>query len=468
LPPRLVLGIETSCDDTAAAVVSSDGLLLGEALASQARSLFFAVSPLFPPFRPFLPSSTSLTLHALSSQSALHAPYGGVVPKLAQGAHASAIDAVVASALSRAGVPASSLSAVAVTVGPGLSMCLRVGVLKARAMAAALRVPLVPVHHMEAHALVARLAPEEQRLAFPFVALLVSGGHNLLVLSRGVGDHVILGATLDDAAGEAFDKTARLLRLPVGGGGGPALEALARAGDASRFPFPVPLRGRGPHRETCDFSFAGLKTSARMRIAAELGLPTDARPVEYDAAAAPPALEEIAFSAEQERARADIAAAFQAAAVTHLAERTARALAWAKRLAPDASALVVAGGVASNGAVRAALRAACDAQGFTLAAPPPAWCTDNGAMVAWAGVERLALGLSEAPPPVSAEAASSLSGDDTWRFADHGEFVPLLPRWPLGERHPDAVAALSGVRSLRKVRLAAPLAAGAMPPPHAA
>ena len=457
-----MLGIETSCDDTAAAVVSSDGLLLGEALASQARSRCFAVSPLFHRF--FTPFSL-LTRHASRPQSALHAPYGGVVPKLAQGAHASAIDAVVASALSRAGIPASSLSAVAVTVGPGLSMCLRVGVLKARAMAAALRVPLVPVHHMEAHALVARLAPAQQRLPFPFVALLVSGGHNLLVLSRGVGDHVILGATLDDAAGEAFDKTARLLRLPVGGGGGPALEALARAGDPSRFPFPVPLRGRGPHRETCDFSFAGLKTSARMRIAAELGLPTDARPVEYDAAAAPPAVEEVAFSDEQERSRADIAAAFQAAAVAHLAERTARALAWAKRLAPDASALVVAGGVASNGAVRAALRAACDAQGFTLAAPPPAWCTDNGAMVAWAGVERLALGLSEAPPAM-AEAAALLSGDATWRFADHGEFVPLLPRWPLGERHPDAVAALSGVRSLRKVRLAAPLAAGAMPPPH--
>ena len=405
------------------------------------------------------------------AQVALHAPYGGVVPRLAQGAHAAAIDAVVASALSRAAVPASALSAVAVTVGPGLSMCLRVGVLKARALAAALQIPLVPVHHMEAHALVVRLAPEATRLPFPFVALLVSGGHNLLVLTRGVGDHVILGATLDDAAGEAFDKPARLLRLPVGGGGGPALEALARRGDAKRFPFPVPLRGRGPHRETCDFSFAGLKTSARMRIAAELGLPPDTRPAEGEAAAdvgdsapsgtssAPP------FTDEQEQARADIAASFQAAAVAHLVERTARALAWARQLAPDAASLVVAGGVASNGCVRDALRTAAEAQGFTLAAPPAAWCTDNGAMVAWAGAERLALGLSE-PPPLR-PAGQQLDDADAWRFADNGEFVQLLPRWPLGERHPDAVAALTGVRSLRKVRLAAPLAVGAMPEPMA-
>ena len=233
-----MLGIETSCDDTGAAVVTGDGRVLSEALASQVE---------------------------------IHGPWGGVVPNLAREAHESAIDGVVARALADAGVHPSQLSAVAVTVGPGLSMCLRVGVVAAQNLCAAHDVPIVPVHHMEAHALVSRLAGGTDAVRFPFLALLVSGGHNQPILARGIGDYVILGSTLDDALGEAYDKTARLLGLDVGGGGGPALERLAREGDPSAYAFPVPLR----KRKNCDFSYAGLKTAVRMAIERDLGTPED-------------------------------------------------------------------------------------------------------------------------------------------------------------------------------------------------
>lgn len=408
---QLVLGIETSCDDTAAAVVSSDGRVLGEAIASQ---------------------------------GALHAPHGGVVPQLAANAHAAAVDAVVAEALARAGVSESQLGGVAVTLGPGLAMCLRVGVVKARAVAAAAGCPLVAVHHMEAHALVARLwalqpAAGAAPLAYPFVALLVSGGHSLLVLTRGVGQHTLLGTALDDAAGEAFDKTARLLRLDLAGagGGGGALEACAARGDPSRFPFAVPLRAtRSAHRTSCDLSFAGLKTAARLRVEAELGGAFGAE------TAASLVLSDSALGAAAAQTRSDVAAAFQVAAVTHLSERTKRALAWARGLEPGVSTLVLAGGVARNAALRSALGAAAAEAGFQVLVPPLSWCTDNGAMVAWAGVERLALGLGQ---PVQ-----SASPDG---------HVELRPRWPLGEKHPDAAAA---ARSMRSVRLGSPLTAEAL------
>ena len=215
----LILGIETSCDDTGAAVVTGDGRVLGE---------------------------------AKTSQDAIHAPWGGVVPNLAQEAHKAAIDDVVTTALRNAGVDASRLDAVAVTVGPGLSMCLRVGVVAAQDVCAAHNIPIVPVHHMEAHGLVARLAGGTDRVRFPFLALLVSGGHNQLILTRGVGDHVILGSTLDDALGEAYDKTARLLGLDVGGGGGPRREGRrgrgAGEGGAARGAAQRVLRLRRPGR----------------------------------------------------------------------------------------------------------------------------------------------------------------------------------------------------------------------------
>ncbi|EEH53353.1 uncharacterized protein MICPUCDRAFT_2716, partial [Micromonas pusilla CCMP1545] len=406
-PPRvdadtLVLGIETSCDDTGAAVVTGDGRVLGEALASQVE---------------------------------IHERWGGVVPNLARDAHERAIDAVVAEALRRAGIDdPSRLSAVAVTVGPGLTMCLRVGVVAAQELSAKHALPIVPVHHMEAHALVARLAAGTTRCRFPFLALLVSGGHNqarsilstLLILARGIGNYVILGSTLDDALGEAYDKTARLLGLNVGGGGGPALEALAREGDDASYKFPVPLR----RRKDCDFSYAGLKTAVRLAIERDLGVGG-----EEDAAT--------------RRTRANIAASFQRVAVTHLTERTSRAVEWANDLLDDGetlSCVVVAGGVASNAVVRERLSEVASRCALPLVTPPPRWCVDNGVMVAWAGVERLALGLSEAPCTEAQVAASPSSANR--------RDVPTFPRWPLGERDDRATG---HVKSAKTARIAAPL-----------
>ena len=427
----LILGIETSCDDTGAAVVTGDGRVLGEAKASQ---------------------------------DAIHAPWGGVVPNLAQEAHKAAIDDVVAAALRDAGVAASDLSAVAVTVGPGLSMCLRVGVVAAQDVCAQHKIPIIPVHHMEAHGLVARLAGGTERVKFPFLALLVSGGHNQLILTRGVGDHVILGSTLDDALGEAYDKTARLLGLDVGGGGGPALEALAVEGDANAYKFPVPLR----RRKNCDFSYAGLKTAVRLAVERDLGVPEgDAA---FTAVCAPGqvprpeharVLTEAGMSDEAVAARrktkADIAASFQKAAVKHLEERTKRAVEWAgdvlnegegTRGMASLSCIVVAGGVAANATVRESLSAVASDAGLPLVTPPAKWCTDNGVMVAWAGVERLALGLAEEPP------APWLGGDGDGKDGGERREVPLLPRWPLGGRDERATGE---TKSSKKKGMAAPL-----------
>ena len=448
----VILGIETSCDDTGAAVVTGDGRVLGEALASQGE---------------------------------IHARWGGVVPNLAREAHESAIDDVVARALAAANVSPENLSAVAVTVGPGLSMCLRVGVVKAQDLCHQHGLPIVPVHHMEAHALVARIGDGETanesnesnddddddalgRAPFPFLALLVSGGHNQLILARGVGEYRVLGGALDDALGEAYDKTARLLGLDVGGGGGPALEALARRGDPKAYRFPVPLR----RRKDCDFSYAGLKTAVRLAIERDLGKPADgdafarARGLSDDdkgSSASEGDAEDPSFSAEEtarrDAVRADIAASFQAAAVKHLEERTRRAIAWAREsLANDTkpepsgnlSCVVVAGGVASNATVRATLGAVASEAGLPLVLPPPRWCTDNGVMVAWAGVERFALGLAEEAP--SAEQVSTPTEEEPSRKTRRE--VPLLPRWPLGTK--DA-RATGEVKSSKTARIAPPL-----------
>jgi tRNA threonylcarbamoyl adenosine modification protein TsaD len=412
---RLVLGIESSCDDTAAAVVSTSGRVLSAASASQQE---------------------------------VHARWGGVVPALARHAHRAAIDGVVARALEQAGIddPGAQLSAVAVTVGPGLSLCLDVGVRKARSVARAAGVPLVPVHHMEAHALVARLAAQQEQqqegvaaaattttttettpaaLPFPFLCLLVSGGHNLLVLARGVGDYALLGTTLDDAAGEALDKVARMLGLAAAPHGGAALEKLALSGDAKRFPFPPPMK----KRRNCDFSYAGLKTSARMAIERELGRVADGGGVEEREG------DGSGSSEQQQQVRADLAASFQRAAVDHLVERTRRGVEWARQLLsegggeggsstpPQLRHLVVAGGVACNKVVRASLDALARDEGLTLVAPPAAWCTDNGVMVAWAGCERAALGLWQpAPEPLpllsdEAYEAARRSARESWEQA---------------------------------------------------
>ncbi len=232
---KYYMGIESSCDDTGVAIVAVDD-------ARDARPRILA--------------------NVVCSQAEIHAPFGGVVPKLAQEAHQTAIDNAVDSALRDAGVRAADLEAVGVTIGPGLSLCLRVGVSKARELRAQHGVPVIDVHHMEAHALVARLAED---VPFPFLCLLVSGGHNLMLVVEGIGRFVQLGTTLDDALGECYDKTARALDLEAVPSGGAALEALAREGDEDAFSFPVPLK----KRRTCDFSFAGLKTSVRLAIERE-------------------------------------------------------------------------------------------------------------------------------------------------------------------------------------------------------
>jgi len=342
--PQLVLGLETSCDETAAAVVrrGPDGAV--EVLSS-----------------------------VIASQIAAHAPFGGVVPEIAARAHVESIDAITARALADAGVGLEVLTGVAATAGPGLVGGVMVGLSFGKAVALARGLPLVAVNHLEGHAVSARLAAD---VGYPFILLLVSGGHCQLLAVEGVGACRRLGSTIDDAAGEAFDKIAKTLGLPYPGG--PALEALAQTGEPDRFVLPRMLLGR----KDCDFSFSGLKTAAA-RIAERLT--TDAE-------------------------RADLAAAVQAAIATQLAERSDRAMAACAAAHPGQGLrFVVAGGVAANRAVRARLQAVAEARGFSFTAPPLAYCTDNAAMIALAGAERLALGLSD---PLDA---------------------PSRPRWPLDE-----------------------------------
>ncbi len=329
----IVLGIETSCDETAAAVVRDDGAGRGVVLADMVRS-----------------------------QLAEHRPYGGVVPEIAARAHVSHLDGLVARALEAAGVGFGDLDGVAATAGPGLIGGVMVGLTTAKAIAAFHGLPLIAVNHLEGHALSARLVGDVE---FPYLLLLVSGGHCQLLIVEDVGRYERLGATMDDAVGEAFDKTAKLLGL--GYPGGPAVEAAAARGDAMRFDLPRPLKGR----PGCDFSFSGLKTAVRHAVEALPG--GEVKPRDAD----------------------DLCAAFQAAVGDVIADRTANAIAEFRKRRPRGGALVVAGGVAANRALRTRLgRVAADA-GLDLAAPPPELCTDNGAMIAWAGIERLRLGLTD-------------------------------------------------------------------------
>ncbi|KAL0036282.1 hypothetical protein WJX77_000160 [Trebouxia sp. C0004] len=369
----LVLGIETSCDDTGVAVVSTSGRIFSDTLVCQAD---------------------------------VHAAYGGVVPNLAMEAHKAAMDSCVADALQQAGITAQDLAAVAVSIGPGLSPCLQVGVRKAHQLAQQHCLKLVPVHHMEAHALVARLAAD---VPFPFLCMLVSGGHNMLLVAHAVGDYTLMGSTLDDSVGEAFDKIARLLGLDLRPNGGAALEAFAKRGDPHRYPFTVPLR----RNNDCNFSYAGLKNSVRLAIQAEA--PGEA-------------------TAANEQIRADIAASFQRVAITHLAERCRRAATWAKESHPDMQALIVAGGVACNQMLRSALNDVAQEAGLNLVCPPARLCTDNGVMVAWAGAERLQLGLWELPQ----------------QDLDAGA-LDVRPRWPLTDRRDSR--SMPAEKSMRKSRI---------------
>ncbi|KAF5731652.1 hypothetical protein HS088_TW18G00336 [Tripterygium wilfordii] len=377
----VVLGIETSCDDTAAAVVKSNGEILSQVVSSQAELL---------------------------------AKYGGVAPKMAEEAHSLVIDQVVQETLDKANLTERDLSAVAVTIGPGLSLCLRVGVRKARKIAGCFNLPIIGIHHMEAHALVARLM--ERDLQFPFMALLISGGHNLLILARDLGQYIQLGTTIDDAIGEAYDKSAKWLGLDLRRSGGPAIEELAREGDAQSIKFSIPMK---QHKD-CNFSYAGLKTQVRLAI--------ESQKINAEIP--------ISSASTQDRSsRADIAASFQRVAVLHLEERCERAIQWAKKMEPSLKYMVVSGGVASNQYVRTQLDQVVKRSNLQLVCPPPSLCTDNGVMVAWTGIEHFRMGRFDPPPP-----------------ADEPEdFVyDLRPRWPLGEEYAEG---RSEARSLRKARI---------------
>ena len=327
-----VLGIETSCDETAAAIVSRDSGGRGTILSNVVRS-----------------------------QLEEHAAYGGVVPELAARSHVTHLDRIIARAAEEAGVKLGEVDAIAATAGPGLIGGVLVGLTTGKALAAALGKPLIAVNHLEAHALTARLT---DRLDFPYLMLLVSGGHSQFVLVRGVGDYQRWGSTIDDALGEAFDKVAKLLGL--GQPGGPQVERQAALGNASRFRFPRPLL----REDRLDFSFSGLKTAVRM------------------------AAEEIAPLSDQDVA--DICAGFQLAVAEIVSVRSTAALARFSQQLPGVPPwLVVAGGVAANKAIGIGLQRVAAAAGAQLVVPPIALCTDNGAMVAWAGAERLALGASD-------------------------------------------------------------------------
>ncbi len=330
--PTIILGIESSCDETAASVVTSDRQVLS---------------------------------HRLAGQEDAHRPFGGVVPEIAARAHVEALIPLVEGALADAALTLAQVDAIAATAGPGLIGGVMVGLVTAKGLAHAAGKPLIAVNHLEGHALSPRLSDPD--LAFPYLLLLVSGGHCQLLFVEEVGRYRRLATTIDDAAGEAFDKTAKLLGL--GFPGGPAVEQAALAGDAKAVPLPRPLLGsKEPH-----FSFAGLK-SAVLR-ARDTG---NYRPE-------------------------DVAASFQAAVVDCLIDRTRRAI----ETVPEATALVVAGGVAANAAVREALQALAASSGMPFVAPPLWLCTDNAAMIAWAGCERYAAGFRD--------------GLDT----------PALARWPL-------------------------------------
>ncbi|XP_072986234.1 probable tRNA N6-adenosine threonylcarbamoyltransferase, mitochondrial isoform X2 [Typha latifolia] len=334
---------------------------------------------------------------------------------MAEEAHALVIDKVVQQALNNANLIGKDLSAVAVTIGPGLSLCLRVGVSKARRVAGMFNLPIVGVHHMEAHALVARLVQRD--LHFPFLTLLISGGHNLLILAHSLGHYVQLGTTIDDAIGEAYDKTARWLGLDMRKGGGPALEELALEGDPNSIKFSIPMR---QHKD-CNFSYAGLKTQVRLAIESR-NLCINNIPIS-------------SATLDERRLRADIAASFQRVAVLHLEERCQRAIEWALKIEPSIKCLVVSGGVASNQYVRTRLNHIVEKNGLKLVCPPPSLCTDNGVMVAWAGIEHFLLGRFDAPPPANEPEDSQYD---------------LRPRWPLGEEYAEGK---SVARSLKTARV---------------
>lgn len=318
--PQIVLGIESSCDETAVALVSADRRILAQRIASQ---------------------------------EAQHAPYGGVVPEIAARAHAERLAPMLDAVMADAGLELNDVDAIAATAGPGLIGGVMVGLVSAKALAMASDKPLMAINHLEGHALSPRLADET--LEFPYLLLLVSGGHCQILAVEGVGSYRRLATTIDDALGEAFDKTAKILGL--GYPGGPAVEKIAREGDPGAVPLPRPMKGSGePH-----FSFAGLKSAVLRAVESGSHEP------------------------------ADIAASFQQAAIDCLIDRLEKSLGENGAF----PSLVVAGGVAANSSIRAALEGLAKTRAMRFVAPPLALCTDNAAMIAWAGCERLPLGESD-------------------------------------------------------------------------
>ncbi|MBT4691699.1 MAG: tRNA (adenosine(37)-N6)-threonylcarbamoyltransferase complex transferase subunit TsaD [Rhodospirillaceae bacterium] len=335
----IVLGIETSCDETAAAVVDD---------------------------------ARRIHANVVLSQIAEHRPYGGVVPEIAARAHVEQIDGLIQQAMAEAELNFTDLDGIAATAGPGLIGGVMVGLVTGKAIAAATGKPLLAINHLEGHALTPRLTDD---LPFPYLLLLVSGGHCQLVLIEGLGQYRRLGTTIDDAVGEAFDKVAKMLGLDYPGG--PAVQAAAEKGDPGGINLPRPMAGR----EGCDFSFSGLKTAVRRLLDNNEGLRKE-----------------------------DVAAAFQLAVGDVMVDRAGNGIEIAQGFHANLSHLVIAGGVAANTHLRQRLTSLCQERGLSLIAPPPGLCTDNGAMIAWAGVERLSAGLYD-PLDIEARARWPLDPD---------------------------------------------------------
>jgi N6-L-threonylcarbamoyladenine synthase len=320
-----ILGIESSCDETAAAVVTSEREILSNVVLSQLKA---------------------------------HQPYGGVVPEIAARAHAEAMDIVIDQALDQAKVTLKDIDIIAATGGPGLIGGVMVGVMAGKALASVLQKPFVAVNHLEGHALTVRLT---DNIPFPYLLLLISGGHCQWLAVEGVGQYRLLGATLDDALGEAFDKTAKMMGLPYPGG--PQIERLAKEGNPQAFNFPRPLMGM----PSCNFSFSGLKTAVLHSL----------RPLQQPDGSFTP------------HVMADVCASFQTVATDCLIDRLQQAMQLYETITHgEDKTLVVAGGVAANQYIRQRLQEACDSRGYRFCAPPLRLCTDNAAMIAWAGCEQ--------------------------------------------------------------------------------
>ncbi len=334
-----VLGIESSCDETSASVVC-------DAEAPEERVLS----------------------NIVRSQTEVHAPYGGVVPELSSRAHIDVIDPIIQQAMEKANTEFNELDAIAVTAGPGLIGGVIVGVMTAKGLAAATDTPFIGVNHLEGHALTVRMTHDVE---FPYLLLLVSGGHCQLLLAKGLGEYKLLGQTLDDALGEAFDKTAKMLGL--GYPGGPAVERLARDGNREAYDLPRPLIER---KDSLDFSFSGLKTAILHTIEREK--------------------QSLHTEDEKERFKKDLCASFHQAVEEVLESRIANAIAQVKQEIPQLQSVVLSGGVAANQFIRNKLETVCADADTTLVAPPLSLCTDNGAMIAWAGLERFRAGETHA------------------------------------------------------------------------